>query len=166
MKVSSFLGSLALVSAVAFSNQALAANITNLGNLNVAPAVDQKLLQVGALWLPDYFTFTLSKQSNVYVDFDTLAGLSIGSTFSLESSTGANLQTETMPLVTILGGPELAFNGLQAGSYRFAYNPGLLTVNVGTKVSFSAVPVPEPETNALMFIGLGLIGFIARRKFA
>lgn len=175
MKVSSLLSSVAMVSAVAFSGQASALSfnftpdptVTALGNLNVAPAVDKKLVDVGGLYLPDYFTFTLTKLSNVNVDFSTLAGVSVGATFSLFTSTGTtSLQSFNMPVLTVLGGPELIFAGLSAGSYKFQYNPGLITANVGTKVTFTAIPVPEPETNALMLVGLGIIGLIARRKFA
>jgi hypothetical protein len=32
------------------------------------------------------------------------------------------------------------------------------------KVSFVSAPVPEPETYALMLAGLGLVGFVARRR--
>ena len=32
------------------------------------------------------------------------------------------------------------------------------------EVSFVAAPVPEPETYALMLTGLGMIGFMARRR--
>jgi len=40
---------------------------------------------------------------------------------------------------------------------------------LANKLTFTAhetVPVPEPESNALMLVGLGIIGLIARRKFA
>lgn len=168
MKASKLLGSLAFASTVGFSGQvfATAATVTSLGNLNTAPAFDYKLVDVGGLFLPDYFTFSLSKLSNVNVDFNSLAGLSLGSTFGLYDSTGSTLiKSYSMPSVTILGGPELIFAGLSAGSYQFKYNPGLFTASFGTKVSFTAIPVPEPENNALVFAGLALIGLIARRKF-
>lgn len=69
MKVSSFWGSVALVSAVTFSNQAFATNVTDLGNLNVAPAVDESLLQVGLVFLPEVYKFDLSVTSDVTVEF-------------------------------------------------------------------------------------------------
>lgn len=37
-------------------------------------------------------------------------------------------------------------------------------VNDGYDLAFHAVPVPEPETYALMLAGLGLVGFAARRR--
>lgn len=39
-------------------------------------------------------------------------------------------------------------------------------VNIDVRTTAVAVPVPEPETYALMLAGLGLIGFVARRKKA
>ena len=58
------------------------------------------------------------------------------------------------------------FNNLAAGTYFyefFGYNKG--TGN--SEVSFSSTftnAVPEPETYALMLGGLGVIGFLARRR--
>lgn len=34
----------------------------------------------------------------------------------------------------------------------------------GGSMSIAAIPVPEPESYAMMFAGLGLMGFIARRR--
>jgi opacity protein-like surface antigen len=36
----------------------------------------------------------------------------------------------------------------------------------GYDLAFHAIPVPEPETYALMLVGLGLVGFAARRRTA
>ena len=52
-------------------------------------------------------------------------------------------------------------NGLFLGT-----NNGLTnTVNTVTSMSLHVAAVPEPETYALMLVGLGLVGFAARRRF-
>lgn len=170
MKVSNVLGSVALISAVTFSNQAFATNVTDLGNLNNGPVVDQSLLQVGAFWLPDLYKFDLSSDSTVTVDFKALLGIGIGSKFSLYDS-GNNLITSyNIPSLTIGSTTTFTFADIAAGNdYIFKFNPGFLNVTLSNQLTFTAVetvPVPEPETNALMLVGLGLIGLIARRKFA
>jgi hypothetical protein len=40
---------------------------------------------------------------------------------------------------------------------------GALTFNSSSNVTFTAA-VPEPETYAMMMAGLGMLGFIARRR--
>ena len=67
------------------------------------------------------------------------------------------------------------FTGLSAGDYKFNYVPranptaewrpfndslnGIFTIS-GTVLN----PVPEPETYALMLAGLGVVGYMARRR--
>lgn len=69
----------------------------------------------------------------------------------------------------------VTFSGLAAGDYQFTYvarpNPtaewtpyndslnGIFTIS-GTVLN----PVPEPETYALMLAGLGVVGYMARRR--
>lgn len=52
---------------------------------------------------------------------------------------------------------------LAAGNYTLKFN---LIGGGFYSGSYTITPVPEPETNALMFVGLGLISLIARRKFS
>jgi hypothetical protein len=48
------------------------------------------------------------------------------------------------------------------GSLRFNSSIGLHTLDNG--IPGTVTPVPEPETYAMMLAGLGLIGFVARRR--
>lgn len=170
MRVSNMLGSVALVSAISFSQQAFATNVTDLGNLNNGPVVDQSLLQVGALFLPDLYTFDLSSDSTVTVDFKALLGIGIGSKFSLYDSSNSLITSYNIPLLTLGSTTTFVFADIAAGNdYVFKFNPGLLNVTLSNQLTFTAVetvPVPEAETNALMLVGLGMIGLIARRKFS
>lgn len=77
----------------------------------------------------------------------------------------------------------LNINFLVAGLFNSSFNPvsgvlssGIYTLFVTGKTAgvaggsynlnftVAAAPVPEAQTNALMLLGLGLIGFIARRN--
>ena len=55
---------------------------------------------------------------------------------------------------------QITILGVANGS--LSNDAGILLDNV----AFTAVPVPEPETYALMLAGLGLVGFAARRRVA
>lgn len=54
---------------------------------------------------------------------------------------------------------------LTAGDYFYTVSGNVLGTKPG-KFDFrvDVLPVPEPETGALMLAGLGLLGFVARRK--
>lgn len=52
----------------------------------------------------------------------------------------------------------VSFDGLSALS------GGIGTFSENVTASFSVTPVPEPSSYALMFAGLGVIGFVARRR--
>ena len=65
--------------------------------------------------------------------------------------------------------PQLSFTGNSIDIGFTTYNEEIPQFTFdgegGTAVfAYSAAPVPEPETYALMLMGLGLLGFIARRK--
>ena len=58
-------------------------------------------------------------------------------------------------------------NGLTAGNYYISVQGVVQGAGGGTyssDVNLALAPVPEPETYAMMVAGLGLLGFVARRK--
>ena len=42
--------------------------------------------------------------------------------------------------------------------------PGMQIAFSGDRIAFDAAPIPEPETWALLLAGLGVVGFVARRR--
>jgi hypothetical protein len=59
---------------------------------------------------------------------------------------------------------ELAgFNGLSTGA-GYTFTSGLSADTMVYRISFTAAPVPEPESVALLLAGLGLIGLWSRRR--
>ncbi len=59
---------------------------------------------------------------------------------------------------------ELAgFNGLTTGA-GYTFTSGLTADSDVYRISFSIAPVPEPSTYAMMFSGLMLVGWLARRR--
>ena len=94
-----------------------------------------------------FFTFDNTGHSDMTVTF-------LGGTEVLKSFTVASLET-------VHFGPEL----LGAGNYSFEMSTLAATSGTYTyEMSVSAVP--EPSTYALMLAGLGMVGFMARRRKA
>ncbi|MFD1121307.1 FxDxF family PEP-CTERM protein [Methylophilus flavus] len=116
----------------------------------------------------DTFNFSLNAadKSNISIDLTQLFGINIGNSyFSLKQGATEISQIALDPLI-LLKTESYSFNSLVNGNYSLSLIPSnILALNFGGTVSITAIPVPEPETNALMFLGLGIIGMIARRKF-
>ena len=107
--------------------------------------------------------------SNTYALTITLPG---PTTVTLGSITGFSMAmvagTPLAPGAT-LGGPYPAgtsFSGLLTapGTYHLAFVGTVTGVGGQYSASIQAVPVPEPETYAMMLAGLGAIGFVAWRR--
>jgi hypothetical protein len=96
--------------------------------------------------------------------------------FPLGVTSGTFDQTYNMLLDTSYNAPFLAANGGVPGNAFQALLNGALAgtayLNIhtssvsGGEIRAFLVPVPEPETYALMLAGLGLVGWAARRRIA
>lgn len=120
--------------------------------------------------ISDAFNFTLSGGDNTFGS--VISKLSIFSQQMLTSFSGVltgpggfsqNLAigAVSIPPATI---QSITYNGmLGVGDYSLAVAGS--TSGPGTyQVSLLATPVPEPETIAMLLVGLGLMGTIARRR--
>ena len=97
-----------------------------------------------------------------------VAEFDLGTVFGI-SGLGVNLYTGGGTLVqsgsslsnlALVSAPSIA-----AGSYDLRVNGTLTGSSGGTYGgTISAAPIPEPETYAMMLAGLGLMGFVVRRR--
>ena len=118
----------------------------------------------------DEYTFSLNTLSQ-----------SVGTTVTIDLSLGANnfqLSNMVIEMFDSTGVTSYGFDNtmdaskslqlittLGAGSYKFLVT-GVVSGNLGGGYGgvLQAVPVPEAETYAMMLAGLGLVGFMARRR--
>lgn len=107
--------------------------------------------------------------SNTYALTITLPGptvVTIGSisTFTMEVVSG----TPASPGASVGGpyGAGASFTGLpmSPGTYHLAFVGSVSGVGGQYSASIQAIPVPEPETYAMMLAGIGAISFVAWRR--
>ena len=127
----------------------------------------------------DVFTFSLTELSDTISSAVSLflPGLDGGSS-SYEIDNGS-LALWTDPEGDGVGGADtqiawtafgdangvLAVNSVAAGAYYWAVAGDAVGVNGGAYLfSANTAPVPEPETYAMMLAGLGLLGFVGKRR--
>jgi hypothetical protein len=109
-------------------------------------------------WTLDAIVSSISRTASTGLD---ITGLSLYSaTGNTLISSGTQLQSGTIDVWT------LSSNSLSAGDYYLAVSGNLVSADAasfGGAVSLAA-PVPEPETYGMMLAGLGVVGFLARRR--
>lgn len=95
-----------------------------------------------------------------HVDLWRIAGVStLVGTYDYDGSTGS---TPHLFASLVAGNYEYRVSGI-AGSQETGLSRGLYTITSSLNPAV-ATPVPEPEIYALMAAGLGLMGFVARRR--
>lgn len=124
----------------------------------------------------DVFTFSLSTASDSITSAVSLEQPAFGGgfdytiangMFGLYSDADGDGMGGTLIASTTFGSSStsLLANNIAAGSYYFAVS-GDAAGNLGGIYNFTTntAPVPEPETYALMLAGLGLLGFVGKRR--
>ena len=86
------------------------------------------------------------------------ASVALGFTGLATGTSGQYTNTFTMPVTNF----SFLLAGVQAGKgYVNIHTPGVYS---GGEIRGFLVPVPEPSTYAIMLCGLGLIGWVAKRR--
>jgi hypothetical protein len=168
------LKTLVVAAALAASGAAMA-KTENLGNLTPPDSAWFGNSFTSGQSFTDTYTFTLDSAANGIggvFDFDASWGMSINlASVSLSGSSLSSALVDTSPL-------DFSFANLAAGTYSLVvsgvasgnslgwFDPlgvsyaGRLTTSAATV----AAPVPEPEALAMMALGLGAVGWVARRR--
>lgn len=117
----------------------------------------------------DTYSFSLASASNVASSVSSI-GTIVPATYGLFSVGGDGLvgtaDDTATPFAWNFGGAPVVHNAtLAAGSYYYAvFGVALGASAYSINSAAAATPVPEPETYAMLLAGLGVVGFLARRR--
>jgi hypothetical protein len=104
----------------------------------------------------DAIVSSISRTASVGLD---ITGLSLYTAGGTLVSSGSSLQTGAIDVWTLKG------DGLAVGNYYVQVNGTMVSTTSGAfGGAIMLAPVPEPETYGMMLAGLGLVGFLARRR--
>jgi hypothetical protein len=161
------LKSISLLAALSLGTAAAQATTLDLGTLDEITTNSGGVATSFGAIVNDNFTFSLSVASTVQSNVTTFLG-NINPAFYGIYTSGIDGLVGTADDVQLVahGFSKGNFDVLAAGDYHFKVF-GLSNANLSAySISASAVaqPVPEPETYALLAAGLGIIGFVARRR--
>jgi hypothetical protein len=160
----------------ASSAQATVLSVSALPTVVADQSADVEKLFAGAIDFTDHYTFTTDSSAyvsdaylhSVYPDIDVTS-------FSIHTAGGALVGTTGISVddtyaVPATGTGNWTFSNvlLAANTSYYVEVSGKVMENSGSSYGFTVnvTPVPEPETYALMLAGLGVIGFMRRRKNA
>ena len=167
------LSAIALASATLVSSGAYAADISN-------PSQELEIIDNAAFFGA---IFGSGNAGNTFVDkytFTTTAGGSLmADVLSMSATAASGLNITGLGLYDmngeVVGGTlqstgatdswTLSSANLAAGSYYVQISGSVVSNSAGKYYANVAMaPVPEPETYAMMLAGLGMLGFVARRR--
>jgi hypothetical protein len=152
----------------------------DLGSLLVTssgPLSATTFSQVAGPTFADSFSFSLNARAATYdsaansfnfISFNGIFGITDINT-QLYNASKVAIGNEASFSHTVPGSPwvligsSMGLTNLAAGSYTLMVN-GTSSGAGGYQTSINVTPVPEPGTYAMMLAGLGLMGFIARRR--
>jgi hypothetical protein len=191
MKFKNILVASMIMGAGVFASSAYAANVAETANATLTNnGVGGLRTLVGNAWdaensgntFTDKFLFTLTGNyngsgtlSSTFESTSPVQDLLISSYSLVKYDPVTDTILNTYAGYNVLGVPgtgtedywKFTTTGLTAGSYYIAVNGVIQGAGGGTytsNVNFALAPVPEPETYAMMAAGLGLLGFMARRR--
>ena len=135
----------------------------SIGTIDNTPMLIGNSVPVGAL--QDEYSFSLTDPGWLYgiafaanlPPFLNIANFSL----TLQDASDSVIGTDINPA------DGFSFAGLTSGSYTLAFGGsanGRYGGAYGGAIYASTAPVPEPETYALMLVGLAAVGFVARRR--
>ena len=156
---------LAAAAALLATSFAASANTYDLGTLSPLgfDSWGQSSSRVAAgTAIDDTWTFTLLA--------DSTTSFLTSQTFAVPTSAISNFSAVLLgntfsPLVTDATSQTLTWGGILAAGTYTVHVTGVANADRTTYLgSVSALPVPEPETYAMLMAGLGIMGAVARRK--
>ncbi len=138
------------------------------GSFSGAISANTSFLDHFLFTVPAPFTFTLvdpfsGPAGNSFFGITGLSASLFNNPPALSLYSGANLVNAVPSSSLLAGNYDLQISGT-AGAFGGAYWGGATLVTNNSALFSPSAPVPEPETYAMMLAGLGLMGFVARRR--